>query len=38
MIYGILFYIGGLFTLGLAFVYWYSLYNSVYGKRKISRD
>ena len=34
MIYGILYYAGGLLTLILAIFYWFSLYNSVYGNRK----
>ena len=38
MIYGILYYAGGLLTLSLAIFYWYTLYNSGYGKRKTSRE
>lgn len=34
MIYGILYYTGGFLTLSLAIFYWFTLYNSVYGKSK----
>ncbi len=38
MIYGILYYSGGLLTICIALIYWYSLYNSVYGKKKINGE